>query len=132
MKKLISESIIVGWYSLYISVIIINSFSSNPLLLNAFIIGFIKHFIGGSSGLYKFYCSDKLKTKCNNNFDVKKLILESVIEGFLFLIPILLITKVTKINHNFGYLIFFMIGFSLHILCENLGIHKKFCEKYCN
>ena len=132
--KLFTETLIVGCYSLLISSLILNTFNYNPLILNAFIIGFIKHFIAGISGIYRFYCSNKLTKDCTHNFDIIKLIYESTFEGILFTLPIIVILLLTtyNISKNILYIIFFIIGSFLHISFENLGFHQTFCVNYCN
>jgi len=123
-----AESIIIGFYSLFISLVIINIFKSQNILLCTFIIGFIKHFIGGISGLHKIYCSQYLNVKCNKyHINIKNLVLESILEGILFVILRIILTKL-KSNE---YTKFFMIGLLLHIIFEIMGIHKIFCKKIC-
>lgn len=125
---ILSESIIIGFYSLFISLVILHIFKSQNILLCAFIIGFIKHFIGGISGLHKIYCYQYLYGKCKNyNYNIKKLILESILEGILFIILRIILTKL-KSNE---YTKFFVIGLLLHIIFEIIGIHKIFCKKIC-
>ena len=84
MKKpnILVESIIVGFYSLLTSVIILQFFNYS-MLLNAFIIGFFKHFMSGIFGLQQYYCSRYIKC---DSFILKNLILESIGEGILFVI----------------------------------------------
>ena len=121
-----SESIIIWFYSLFISLLVLYVFKSQNILFSTFIIGFIKHFIGGIYGLHKIYCSQYLHENCDHNrYSIKKLILESTLEGILFVIFIILLTKV-KSNE---YTNFFVIGLLLHIIFEILGIHEIFCKK---
>ena len=76
------EAVLVGFYSLLISVLVLNLFKCS-ILLNTFIIGFLKHFISGLIGLQKYYCSRYIKC---DKFILNNLILESIGEGILYLI----------------------------------------------
>jgi len=116
------------------SFLMLNNFRYNYQILNAFIIGFTKHFLAGVSGIHKCYCSNKLRRKCTHNFDIIKLIIESVFEGILFSLPftLLLLTTYAIVDKNSLYIVFFLIGSLLHISFESLGFHQKFCVNYCN
>ena len=132
--RLYVESLLVGCYSLFMSFLMLNNFRYNYQILNAFIIGFTKHFLAGVSGIHKCYCSNKLRRKCTHNFDIIKLIIESVFEGILFSLPftLLLLTTYAIVDKNSLYIVFFLIGSLLHISFESLGFHQKFCVNYCN
>lgn len=118
------EAVLVGFYSLLISVLVLNLFKCS-ILLNTFIIGFLKHFISGLIGLQKYYCSRYIKC---DKFILNNLILESIGEGILYLILHLVIFKFMVIDI---YLSFFIMGIILHISFEGLGIHSYFCKSHC-
>jgi len=129
MKKqnILVESIFVGFYSLLTSVIILQ-FCNYSMLLNAFIIGFFKHFTSGIFGLQQYYCK---YIKCDN-FILTNLILESIGEGILFVILYSILSNFNFRNEcNIDFVIFFIIGILLHISFEGLGIHSSFCKSHC-
>lgn len=117
------ELIFVGFYSLLLSIIILKFFNYS-MLLNSFMIGFLKHFISGIIGLQQYYCSGYIKC---DKFTLKNLFLESIGEGILFLILYIIFSKF--LNNNF--IIFFIIGIFLHLLFESLTIHSFFCKTHC-
>ncbi len=110
--NLILESSIVGLYSLLISL------PFNDYIISIFIIGYLKHLIGGISGIHSFYC----KKNCNNLI----VFLESILEGILYIILYLILFKFIPTK-----LVFFFIGAILHILFEVLYIHYYFCKYRC-
>jgi len=118
------ESVFVGFYSLLMSILILNLFKYS-ILLNTFIIGFLKHFISGLFGLQQYYCSRYIKC---DEFALKNLLFESIGEGVLYVILHLVISKIMVINE---YLSFFIMGMLLHISFEGLGIHSSFCKSHC-
>lgn len=122
--QILLESLLVGIYSMLLSIIILENFNY-PLVLNIFIIGFLKHFISGIVGLQQYYCS--MYNKCDK-FDLDHLILESIGEGFLFIITYFILSKLVGQR---GYTTFFMIGILLHITCEQLNVHSFFCKTHC-
>lgn len=122
--QILLESLLVGIYSMLLSIIVIQLFNF-PLVLNIFIIGFLKHFISGIVGLHHYYCS--MYNICDK-FDSDYLILESIGEGFLFLITYFILSKFIGQR---GYTTFFMIGILLHITFEQLNVHSLFCKTHC-
>lgn len=116
----ILEAIIVGIYCIILLILNIN---------NLFIIGFVKHFLGYYINLHLLYC--KYSYSCNHKnkiiYNFTDLIIDSIIEGILFIIfgNILQIIIINK------YILYFIIGFSLHIISEIAGKHKFFCKKHC-
>lgn len=82
---------------------------------DVFTLGFLKHFLAGIFGLHKIYCNYYGKYNIDINFDLIKLIIESIIEGMLFVI-------LSKLNINI-----YIIPFILHVVFEILGLHKQFC-----
>ncbi len=130
--NIIIEALIVGSYSIINYVIISNILSFNKYTL-LFIIGFIKHLIGYYSGLHNYYCINgkackEISTKYISAYITNyELVIESLFEGLLFLIigSILLYLKLNII------VIYFLLGFILHLLFEQLGFHTSFCKKRC-
>jgi len=122
--QILLESIFVGIYSMLLSIIVIQLFNF-PLVLNIFIIGFLKHYISGIIGLQHYYCS--IYNICDN-FDLDYLIIESIGEGFLFLITYFILSKFVGQK---GYITFFMIGILLHITFEQLNFHSLLCKTHC-
>ena len=122
--QILLESLFVGIYSMLLSIIVLQLFNF-PLVFNIFIIGFLKHYISGIVGLHHYYCS--MYNICDK-FDSDYLILESIGEGFLFLITYFILSKL--VGHR-GYTTFFMIGILLHITFEQLNGHSLFCKIHC-
>lgn len=129
----IFEAIIVGIYSVIIyflsSIFITNKY------LQLFIVGFLKHMLGGYINLHDFYCNygyscyqsnDCKDGKCYSNKDL--LFVESIFEGILYLIFGFILIELTSIKNIYLY---FSIGFLLHIFFEWLQIHKYFCKNRC-
>jgi hypothetical protein len=130
----IFESIIVGIYSV-ILFIIISYFIKNKYFI-LFIVGFIKHLLGGYLNIHNFYCnygySCYLHNDCKNGkcYDDKKyLFLRSLFEGLLYLFVGSMLIELPFCLKNI-YL-YFLISFILHLFFEWLGVHKYFCKTYC-
>ena len=111
------EAIIIGIYSSIIY-LLCNNFSKNFSLF--FIVGFLKHFMGYYLNIHSYYCKN-----CNYNFIY--LFIDSICEGLLFLF----IGYILSLFIHQKIIIFFIIGFCLHIVFEWLGIHKWFCKNRC-
>ena len=122
--QILLESVFVGIYSMLLSIIVLRLFNF-PLVFNIFIIGFLKHYISGIVGLQHYYCS--MSIKCNK-FNLDYLILESIGEGFLFLMTYFILSKFVGQR---GYTTFFMIGILLHITFQQLNVHSLFCKTHC-
>jgi len=121
----IIEAIFIGLYSLTVY-IPINLVSKN-LYTRFFFTGFFKHFLGYFLGIHNLYCKfHDLEIK---KVDILKLFVESILEGFAFLIGGLFLSKMDIIKNN--SFIIFIIGFILHIILEILGIHNSFINDRC-
>ena len=125
------ESIFVGVYTLLIY-ILLNSFIINKNInIILFIIGFFKHYLGHYLNLHTYYCNNGYACKINSNIKSiatnLDIFIESFFEGILFIFIGKIIHKYT--NNNF--LLFFLIGFTLHILSEIFHIHTFFCNNRC-
>jgi hypothetical protein len=129
----ILESIIVGVYSSMIFLIISNFIKNIYLLF--FLTGFIKHLFGYLLNIHTLYCnygyacSNKDKNKDNNKIAIYSnyLWIESIVEGLLYLLIGLLITKFISNK----LIIVFIIGILLHLIFEKLKIHNIFCKTRC-
>ena len=117
----ILEAFIIGCYSLLLSLPLRVIIKDNNLLF--FLTGFLKHFLGHFVGIHAIYC--KTKHLELNKVKLTKLVEESIIEGFLYLIGGNLIFKYFETGS------FFIIGFALHIIFEMIGIHRSFLKDRC-
>jgi hypothetical protein len=125
------ESIFVGVYTLIIY-ILLNSFIINKNInFILFIIGFFKHYLGHYLNLHNYYCNNGYA--CNSTSNKKSIatnldiFIESFFEGIIFIFIGQIINNYT--NNNF--LLFFLIGFTLHMLSELFHIHTFFCNNRC-
>jgi hypothetical protein len=124
------ESMLVGIYSILIYLIFENFISNNYILL--LVCGFIKHFLGYYLNIWTWYCNNgnacfESLIKGKYISSSKNLLVESVLEGLLYLLVGSLFIKTTN-----KIILFFGLGFSLHMIFEWLGIHHKFCKDKCN
>jgi hypothetical protein len=131
----IIEAIFVGIYTCLIY------FLFSPFIKNFYILllvsGFFKHFLGSSFGLWTWYCNNGeacLKVLDQNLVKQNKyeantlyLISESIYEALIFLIT----GTILSISIRKGMYLFLIMGIILHIISENLLVHKYFCEKTC-
>jgi len=100
-----------------------------------FIAGFCKHFFGYWLKIQDYYCEKGFACKKNHQhhisvakFSADKLVMESIVEGFVVLA--LAYFACLFLEWNNGAL-FFLIGATMHILAEWMGIHKHFCQFQC-
>ncbi len=119
LTKIILESLIVG-INCVILFYVINFFNIN-FYTKVFIMGFFKHLFGYLLGLQNYYCS------CN--IINKYIILESLLEGLIFL----LLSFIIIINVDFDnkFILIFLLVFITHIIAEMSGIHTYYCNSYC-
>jgi len=117
------ESFFIGYYVILIYFILwllLFSHININILFQLFIIGFFKHFISYYIGLHNYFCNHNKKKENHILF------IESLIEGFLFvLIGSLLLLLLKK---NKFLLSLFIIGFLLHLFNNMNGIHSYFCS----
>lgn len=127
----IIEAILVGIYTCIIY-LLFSPFIKNfyALLL---VVGFSKHFLGSSLGLWTWYCNNGeacLKVLSQDQIyeaNTLYLISESIYEAIAFLVMgVILSYKLTNLLY-----LFLIIGFSLHVLAEKWSIHKRFCKQTC-
>lgn len=130
----ILEAFIVGLYTCFIYSFII-PFSNKFILF--FCVGFFKHFFSYFLYLQTYYCNygyacgGKNVGKKTTNITILELFIQSIMEGFLFIIFGSLLYFVIFLRKN-KWLLFFMVGFILHIIFELLGIHIYFCKYKCS
>jgi LytS/YehU family sensor histidine kinase len=110
--KVVIESIIVGLYTYFISIMVNTK--------DPFLIGFIKHFVGGIIGLHKYYCG------IDFNFSLIMLIVESIFEGLIFK---LMFSTIFEKESKYHY---FFTGFLLHLVFDILNLHNIFCKLHRN
>ncbi len=131
--EVILEALFVGIYSLLLFIPLSYVFHKWILL---FILGFVKHFLGYIFNLHNYYCN--YGNACSSYFsnlvipgslyvpqNYPILVLESLIEGFCFVILGYLFTNINMYS-------IFIIGCIMHILTELGGIHFLFCKNKCN
>jgi hypothetical protein len=126
----ILESILVGIYEV-ILYLIFSLFIKNLYIL-LLVVGFLKHFLSYFIGIQSWYCNNG--QACLNSLDPNQryvastlhLLRSSVGEAFAHLfLGFLLSNFLSRIY------LFFTIGVILHIIAENMGIHKQFCKESC-
>ncbi len=136
----IFESIIVGIYSLILFLLLVNipiSISINNTTVLIFITGFTKHLLGYLLKIHDYYCNYgyacSIITQKPKKYEYKSvnknIIIESILEGLLFILFYNILRHVCNIKNNL--LNIFIIGVLLHIFAEKLGIHTLFCKNTC-
>ena len=131
----ILEAAIVGIYSAFIYCLLLPFSIANKYIL-FFVVGFFKHFFAYFIGIQTYYCNNGYS--CDENENEKKtntthgeVFVESIFEGIAFIIFCLFFSQVAYLRNN-CVLLFFAVGFSLHIIFEIIGIHKYFCRVKCS
>lgn len=128
----IIESLLVGIYTSIIY-LIITPFIKNIYIL-LLVVGFLKHLFGYILNIHTWYCNNgnACITLLNQHYSYNAtsfhLLRDSLYDSFMFLILGTIICKLTKLNKT---LLFFIIGFILHIISEQLLVHKYFCHTTC-
>jgi len=122
MIQLLLEAVFIGFFNIIIYYPL--SFINN-LVIELFMVGFMKHLISYLMGIQDYYC----KTYIDNNYQSKPLniIFECLLEGLFFIYIGLLLSKL--IDNR--YLLLFLLGFFIHIISEFYGIHKLFLIYNC-
>ena len=145
------EAFFIGLYSaaIYLVVSLFYPFIDpfiDPLWKTLYAVGCIKHLGGYFLGLHTYYCNhgyacgkngskngkNSKNPQYHRNTDMLTILLETQIEGILFMGLGWLLCKVSSQCKKYTLLLFFMIGFLLHILFEVAGIHKQFCDEQCS
>jgi hypothetical protein len=120
------ESLFVGIYSCILYTLV----PIRDPRVALFVIGFIKHYLANWIGIHDYYCSNGNACGRSNSKYVAtqlELIIESVGEGFLFLIFGALLMRIQKNK----FIVYFMIGLILHLIFELIGFHRKICAYRC-
>jgi hypothetical protein len=133
------ESVLIGIFSVIIYFFI--SYFIPSFFLSLLIVGFTKHYLGYYIGIHTFYC--KYGDKClklhndntnyisNNNF----IYYYCLLDVFLYFIFGYILAILFFWIHNLKIkyiIIFFLIGFIIHMFCEKYFIHDMFCMMNCN
>lgn len=140
-KKVVIEAVLVGIYTwiLYLFLSRIISLQTHPEYF-LFILGFTKHFLGDFVQLHTLFCN--YGYACEYYFNKKNIfyrisqrkefviIIESILEGLLFLFIYFLLATIFK--NNINWFSVFCIGFFLHLFFEFIGIHRLFCKYHCS
>ena len=96
--------------------------------------GFFKHFLGSSVNIWTWYCNNGeacVKVLSQDQYYIANtfyLLRSSVYEAIIFLIVGTILHSIIK---NL-FLLFFIMGLTLHIISEKIGIHKYFCKTNCD
>jgi len=136
--RIIKEATLIGMYSVFMYTLV--SYIIHNKIYILFIAGFMKHLLAYFIGIHTYYCNNgyACTTKSTKIFQQQQqqyssknnaiqLLIESVIEGFLFVI---LGTTIHFFIRNM-FISMFLVGLLLHIVAEVLGIHAYFCENRC-
>jgi hypothetical protein len=133
--NIILESIIVGIYSSIIyGCVSIAVFVPSWILF--FVTGVLKHYIGYICGIHELYCkygkacqsvhkSHKNLQLSSNTFPY--LLVECIVEGILYAV----LGSVLYLFIPFRMLVVFVTGLMLHMLFEQIYLHKLFCKYRC-
>lgn len=118
-----SEACVIG--IICCALLVILKLLIDNFIVLLFLIGFIKHFCSYYFGLQTYYCKKKLNSAyiaISNN-----IIIESILEGLIFIYFGLLLTKIITNK----YILIFILGFIIHIFAELYGIHNLFLKVNC-
>ena len=133
------ESILVGIYSVIIYSFI--SYFIPSFFLSLLIVGLIKHYLGYYLGIHTVYCKygDKCLKNHNNNTNYTSnnnfIYYYCFLDMFLYFIFGYILATLLFWIHNLKIkyiIIFFLIGFIVHIFAERYFIHDAFCMINCN
>lgn len=139
--SLLQETVYVSIYCSLIYTIFSFVIENNSLLF--FISGFFKHFLGYYTGRQSVFCNQSqscLKVHGDKNTKYiasnKNLLVESILEGFWFLIlgsiflSFLLMVRIRR-NKIYNIVYIFFLGGVTHLLAEWFGLHEYFCSVKC-
>lgn len=133
----ILEAAIVGIYAAFIYCLLLPFSIANKYIL-FFVVGFFKHFFAYFIGIQTYYCNNGYACCSDSGDNIKilnttpeELFIESIFEGIAFIIFCLFFSQVAYLRNN-CVLLFFAVGFSLHIIFEIIGIHKYLCRVKCS
>lgn len=129
------ESFFVGFYSVILYEILKPFLSETTVLF--FCIGFFKHLFGYLLSLHTQYCNygDACKRTTHDyitNTSFTTIIVESILEGFVFVIlDSLFLSIFWKMGVRVPEISIFVTGYVLHVSYEYLGLHDSFCKTRC-
>jgi hypothetical protein len=95
-----------------------------PLYPTLFVTGFFKHLLGYYSGIHEWYC--KLNGRTLLSFP--PLISDSVFEGLIFFVLYGFVLSMLGVSPS---AIPYVLAFTVHIVAEVVGFHKKFILYRC-
>jgi hypothetical protein len=146
---LLIEAICVGIYTTLVYSVLTSFIYIRNEYSQLLIVGFFKHFLARIIGLHKAYCKYKrwknVHVHVNTSphsffgrkdmtfklfqyiFNKKNIVLESVCEGLMFFLLGYVLINVFNVR---GHMLYFCIGFLLHLGAEIAGLHTAFCETY--
>lgn len=138
----ILEAILVGTYTCFIYLLF------SPFIKNFYylllVVGFFKHFLGSSLQIHDWYCNNGetclkvLSQDQTYEANTIYLLRDSLLEAMLFLVVGFILStylfcySFLKSKELTNSVLFFTIGFILHIISEKLLVHKYFCKTTCN
>jgi hypothetical protein len=111
------ESVFVGLWTTLLYILLKPYWNGVALW---FLLGFCKHEFAGILGIHDYYCHLKVGTHATRT---SSLLLESIGEGFLFLVAHLFIA-----DHWMSVLV---LGCTLHLFFEVIGEHATFIKTRC-
>lgn len=117
---IILEAIFVGFYTM-VFVILSTQFIQNTFF-SLFVAGFLKHYCGYYFGIHDLYCRLYERGRRSNG---RHLFAESLAEGLVFAGAGEIFGQITNNPAEIG----FLVGSSLHIIAEIVGIHKYYLTK---
>ncbi len=119
------EAIFIGIFSLLLSIPFLFLFKDYFIIQLGFV-GFIKHFLSYFIGIQDYYCN--LYLKSNNYKSISSnIIFECLFEAIIYIYFGLLLSKII---YN-KFILFFFLGFIIHIFADYFGIHSLFLLYNC-
>lgn len=125
MIQLLIEAFFIGLINIFIYLTLIRFIIDN-LVVQLFMIGFLKHLISYLIGIQDYYC----RIHKNHTYQSKpsNIIIECLFEGLFFVFIGLLISAFGIKNR---YLLLLILGVFIHIFAEFYGIHSLFLIYNC-
>ena len=124
------ESIIIGIYTF---LVYLGLFWIENLYVRFFLLGFWKHSLSYFY-LHDYFCESRSTTNTPQKYDHSYLVIESMLEGFYFMVLgsfIFTLLNIRKKQILLPFFIVFFMGMVTHILAEWFGIHQYFYETRC-
>lgn len=125
MIQLLIEGFFIGFINIFIYLTFIRFIIDN-LVVQLFVIGFLKHLISYLIGIQDYYC--KIHKNYTYHSKPRNIIMECLFEGIFFVFIGLLISAIGIKNK---YLLLLILGVFIHILAEFYGIHSLFFIYNC-